>query len=236
MIITANDKPETRILSALPIPDDPLDDVLGSLGGISCFGLNGCGLLDAYGELDLEGIDADGNFVGAPDETAAPDTTTTIPDNVAVAEAGEMPKRTERILAARGLSPASSPSRSDDERRDPSFRPIASTRRPKQQKKPQQRAPAAGQFKRKSSLTAAPSLVVVEEKDARRCRQCGTTKTGQWRAGPAGTNTLCNACGLQWKNSAAPNAKRRKPAAAAKPRHGKNENGCRLVVKKRRSD
>lgn len=30
------------------------------------------------------------------------------------------------------------------------------------------------------------------------CHLCGTVKTGQWRRGPAGPRTLCNACGLDW--------------------------------------
>jgi len=32
-----------------------------------------------------------------------------------------------------------------------------------------------------------------------RCRSCGATKTPEWRKGPDGKNTLCNACGLRWK-------------------------------------
>lgn len=33
----------------------------------------------------------------------------------------------------------------------------------------------------------------------RRCVHCGATKTPQWRAGPAGQKTLCNACGVRFK-------------------------------------
>ncbi|CAN0909251.1 GATA transcription factor 11 [Linum grandiflorum] len=32
----------------------------------------------------------------------------------------------------------------------------------------------------------------------RKCVHCQVTKTPQWRAGPAGLNTLCNACGLRF--------------------------------------
>ena len=32
----------------------------------------------------------------------------------------------------------------------------------------------------------------------RRCTQCGSTSTPQWRRGPAGPSTLCNACGLKF--------------------------------------
>jgi hypothetical protein len=31
------------------------------------------------------------------------------------------------------------------------------------------------------------------------CEGCGTNKTPQWRPGPNGKNTLCNACGVRWK-------------------------------------
>jgi hypothetical protein len=30
------------------------------------------------------------------------------------------------------------------------------------------------------------------------CQFCGIRKTGQWRRGPAGQRTLCNACGINW--------------------------------------
>jgi hypothetical protein len=32
--------------------------------------------------------------------------------------------------------------------------------------------------------------------EATRCRQCGNTETPEWRRGPEGARTLCNACGL----------------------------------------
>ncbi|KAI9099292.1 PAS domain-containing protein, partial [Phlyctochytrium arcticum] len=52
------------------------------------------------------------------------------------------------------------------------------------------------------------------------CRQCGTTQSPEWRKGPAGPKTLCNACGLAYskkqrkatKTSTAPTG----PTAAAK--------------------
>ncbi|GER35091.1 GATA transcription factor [Striga asiatica] len=34
----------------------------------------------------------------------------------------------------------------------------------------------------------------------RRCAHCGVTKTPQWRAGPLGPKTLCNACGVRYKS------------------------------------
>ncbi|RWR96079.1 GATA transcription factor 1-like protein [Cinnamomum micranthum f. kanehirae] len=35
--------------------------------------------------------------------------------------------------------------------------------------------------------------------EARRCRHCMAEKTPQWRAGPLGPKTLCNACGVRYK-------------------------------------
>ncbi|XP_048139323.1 GATA transcription factor 5-like isoform X2 [Rhodamnia argentea] len=35
---------------------------------------------------------------------------------------------------------------------------------------------------------------------ARRCSHCGVQKTPQWRAGPNGAKTLCNACGVRFKS------------------------------------
>ncbi|XP_028774617.1 GATA transcription factor 5-like [Neltuma alba] len=35
---------------------------------------------------------------------------------------------------------------------------------------------------------------------ARRCTHCGVHRTPQWRAGPLGAKTLCNACGVRYKS------------------------------------
>lgn len=34
----------------------------------------------------------------------------------------------------------------------------------------------------------------------RKCQHCGVEKTPQWRAGPLGPKTLCNACGVRYKS------------------------------------
>ncbi|KAI3683916.1 hypothetical protein L1987_84431 [Smallanthus sonchifolius] len=36
--------------------------------------------------------------------------------------------------------------------------------------------------------------------DGRRCLHCATDKTPQWRTGPLGPKTLCNACGVRYKS------------------------------------
>ncbi|KAF5184035.1 Gata transcription factor [Thalictrum thalictroides] len=39
-----------------------------------------------------------------------------------------------------------------------------------------------------------------EHGDGRRCLHCATDKTPQWRTGPLGPKTLCNACGVRYKS------------------------------------
>ncbi|XP_019182720.1 PREDICTED: GATA transcription factor 5-like [Ipomoea nil] len=38
------------------------------------------------------------------------------------------------------------------------------------------------------------------QQQPRRCSHCGVQKTPQWRAGPLGAKTLCNACGVRFKS------------------------------------
>eukprot|EP00250_Pteridium_aquilinum_P035705 c9846_g1_i2 orf=1-1053(-) len=40
----------------------------------------------------------------------------------------------------------------------------------------------------------------IAEAPPRRCSHCLVTKTPQWRAGPMGPKTLCNACGVRYKS------------------------------------
>lgn len=52
--------------------------------------------------------------------------------------------------------------------------------------------------------TVAAELFMLETGDVgangRRCSHCGVQKTPQWRAGPMGSKTLCNACGVRYKS------------------------------------
>lgn len=50
-----------------------------------------------------------------------------------------------------------------------------------------------GQYKRKMTSVAAAGM-------GRKCQHCGADKTPQWRAGPSGPKTLCNACGVRYKS------------------------------------
>lgn len=45
------------------------------------------------------------------------------------------------------------------------------------------------------------------------CKSCGTTSTPEWRKGPDGRNSLCNACGLRWSKAVRPDGLRPKSEA-----------------------
>ncbi|KAF8107382.1 hypothetical protein N665_0122s0025 [Sinapis alba] len=50
-----------------------------------------------------------------------------------------------------------------------------------------------GGHKRRMTSVAAAAM-------GRKCQHCGADKTPQWRAGPSGPKTLCNACGVRYKS------------------------------------
>ncbi|KAK9138114.1 hypothetical protein Sjap_008708 [Stephania japonica] len=50
-------------------------------------------------------------------------------------------------------------------------------------------------FKNRASTTSSLTEVVV-----RKCTHCSAERTPQWRAGPMGPKTLCNACGVRFKS------------------------------------
>ncbi|KAL9161013.1 hypothetical protein ABFS82_08G238100 [Erythranthe guttata] len=54
--------------------------------------------------------------------------------------------------------------------------------------------------KRKSKPADVSGGGGAGQQQPRRCSHCGVTKTPQWRAGPLGRKTLCNACGVRFKS------------------------------------
>ncbi|KAG6647098.1 GATA transcription factor 5 isoform X1 [Carya illinoinensis] len=55
--------------------------------------------------------------------------------------------------------------------------------------------------KQKKKLTPwEPVSVSGGAQPPRRCSHCGVQKTPQWRTGPLGAKTLCNACGVRFKS------------------------------------
>jgi len=83
---------------------------------------------------------------------------------------------------------------------------------------PMDRDPRTGEKKKK--------LKVAEEYV---CTDCGTLDSPEWRKGPSGPKTLCNACGLRW----AKKEKKRNASIASSslpaPRHGPSEQELRTA-------
>ncbi|CAN1173296.1 GATA transcription factor 5 [Linum perenne] len=55
-------------------------------------------------------------------------------------------------------------------------------------------------LKKKQKKKAAGSDQTSPAAQQRRCSHCGIQKTPQWRTGPHGAKTLCNACGVRYKS------------------------------------
>lgn len=54
--------------------------------------------------------------------------------------------------------------------------------------------------KRGSSPSKSKNPSAAEDVGVRRCAHCASEKTPQWRTGPQGPKTLCNACGVRFKS------------------------------------
>jgi len=66
----------------------------------------------------------------------------------------------------------------------------------------------------KTTLAPLPTKVKLEEEEQeeeeeKRCTHCGTNKTPEWRRGPTGPATLCNACGLKFTKTLQQERKRK---------------------------
>ncbi|WCJ22943.1 GATA transcription factor 4 [Euphorbia peplus] len=59
--------------------------------------------------------------------------------------------------------------------------------------------PAAVRTKSKKEMGRAASPAAADG-GVRRCTHCSSEKTPQWRTGPLGPKTLCNACGVRFKS------------------------------------
>lgn len=81
---------------------------------------------------------------------------------------------------------------------------------------PEYDIPAAGKSKptsncsnRKKESSSASSMIAGDQSPTpsftsssglRKCTHCASEKTPQWRTGPLGPKTLCNACGVRYKS------------------------------------
>ncbi|KAJ4954113.1 hypothetical protein NE237_030945 [Protea cynaroides] len=68
--------------------------------------------------------------------------------------------------------------------------------------------------------------------DGRKCLHCATDKTPQWRTGPLGPKTLCNACGVRYKSGRL--VPEYRPAASPTFMLTKHSNSHRKVMELRR--
>ncbi|KAJ4851095.1 hypothetical protein Tsubulata_016174 [Turnera subulata] len=64
----------------------------------------------------------------------------------------------------------------------------------------QQQQPLLKKPKRKQPAGDAAANGGGGSQPPRRCSHCGVQKTPQWRTGPLGPKTLCNACGVRYKS------------------------------------
>ncbi|GJN07345.1 hypothetical protein PR202_ga25169 [Eleusine coracana subsp. coracana] len=67
----------------------------------------------------------------------------------------------------------------------------------------------------------------------RACTHCSNTETPQWRAGPRGPGTLCNACGIRYKQQNGRLFEEYRPSTSPSFESGKHSNRHRKVVKLR---
>ncbi|KAE7996974.1 hypothetical protein FH972_001650 [Carpinus fangiana] len=69
---------------------------------------------------------------------------------------------------------------------------------------PKQQGTAEHKKKKKIKLTVSSGPMEMNQNPpsqaVRKCMHCEITKTPQWRAGPMGPKTLCNACGVRYKS------------------------------------
>ncbi|KAI8913336.1 hypothetical protein EDD86DRAFT_262271 [Gorgonomyces haynaldii] len=49
-----------------------------------------------------------------------------------------------------------------------------------------------------SGLRSASDSESIHSTEVRKCEECGTTESPEWRKGASGTKSLCNACGLRY--------------------------------------
>jgi hypothetical protein len=101
-------------------------------------------------------------------------------------------------------------------------------------KKPSKKKDPAPHKAQPPSVTAPvqPSGGGSASAEGRRCLHCETDKTPQWRTGPMGPKTLCNACGVRFKSGRL--VPEYRPAASPTFVMSKHSNSHRKVLELRR--
>lgn len=119
------------------------------------------------------------------------------------------------------LSPTSSSSDLDIPATEPPPHPV--------KKVPPKVAATAAAKKKESSSSSETGMSAGE---GRKCMHCATDKTPQWRTGPMGPKTLCNACGVRYKSGRL--VPEYRPAASPTFVLTKHSNSHRKVLELRR--
>ncbi|KAI1317547.1 hypothetical protein EDD11_008241 [Mortierella claussenii] len=60
-------------------------------------------------------------------------------------------------------------------------------------------AKAGANSKKNTGAVNAPTSTSTNSSGQKQCAYCGVTSTPTWRRGPGGPHTLCNACGVKWR-------------------------------------
>uniref|UniRef100_A0ACD5U1B9 Uncharacterized protein n=1 Tax=Avena sativa TaxID=4498 RepID=A0ACD5U1B9_AVESA len=99
---------------------------------------------------------------------------------------------------------------------------------------PKRPSKASSKKKDASASPAAPAMsaAALAAAEGRRCLHCETDKTPQWRTGPMGPKTLCNACGVRYKSGRL--VPEYRPAASPTFSPSVHSNSHRKVVELRR--
>ncbi|CAA7397345.1 unnamed protein product [Spirodela intermedia] len=91
---------------------------------------------------------------------------------------------------------------------------------------------AAGEPAKKKASQGPGAAASGATGDGRKCLHCDTDKTPQWRAGPMGPKTLCNACGVRYKSGRL--VPEYRPAASPTFSLSEHSNSHRKVLELRR--
>lgn len=86
-------------------------------------------------------------------------------------------------------------------------------------------------WRRQPSKESAEAEVIKVSTIGRKCQHCGAEKTPQWRAGPLGPKTLCNACGVRFKSGRL--VPEYRPASSPTFRSDLHSNSHRKIVEMR---
>ena len=92
--------------------------------------------------------------------------------------------------------------------------------------------PSTAKMSSEKQLRESPDPNLDSNAMVRSCLHCGAEKTPQWRTGPMGPKTLCNACGVRYKSGRL--VPEYRPAASPTFVSAKHSNSHRKVLELRR--